>query len=92
MNLAMKMGLGPKHEVMVNPDGSAVVRVTSPVFMGGEVHDVRLTAKQYMGYLDWRCGGLSIQQALPDLDDDTREIFMSGIGPAKWDSMFGEDV
>jgi hypothetical protein len=92
MNLAMKLGLGPKHEVLPNADGSVVVRVTSPSFCGGEVHDIPLTAKEYMGYLDWRCGGLLIQDALPHLSVDIREIFQSGIGPAKWEAMFGEDV
>ena len=38
----------------------------------------------------WRSGAL-IQDAFPDMDADTRELLISGIHPACWDAMFGDD-
>ncbi len=38
----------------------------------------------------WRDGVL-IQDAMPYLDADQREMFISGICPTCWNKMFGED-
>jgi hypothetical protein len=50
---------------------------------------VTLTQTQYENYLRWRRGKGTLQELLPELDDDEREILRSGIGPAEWKGMFG---
>lgn len=42
------------------------------------------------GYTEWLQGGVLIQNALPQLDEDQREHLMSGICPKCWDATFGE--
>lgn len=42
------------------------------------------------GYTKWAKGQAKIQDALPGLTDDERELLMSNICPTCWDKMFGE--
>ena len=42
-------------------------------------------------YEAWQCGDLLIQEAFPTLSADDREQLKTGICPACWDSMFGEE-
>lgn len=35
--------------------------------------------------------GMSIQDAMPDMTPEDREMLISGICPSCWDDMFGED-
>lgn len=42
------------------------------------------------GYEAWKNGAL-IQNALPELSADEREMLMSGICPDCWNGMFGEE-
>ena len=35
--------------------------------------------------------GMSIQDIIPDVSPDYREMFISGICPTCWDNMFGSD-
>jgi hypothetical protein len=89
-----KLGLkGPQREAVVTPTGYRVT-VTPPVWSGFESgSSVDLTIDQYERYLRWLGGGFQIQEALPELNADQREILMSGIGPQDWDQMkkFEED-
>jgi len=66
-----------------------VVTVSSPFVTVPET--VTLTVDQAKRFVDWERTGIKIQDALPDLTDDDREIILTGIGPAKWEEMFGED-
>lgn len=91
MSIADKIGVAPQHRVTAQPDGSVIVTVIPPPIAKSPISRIPLTAKQYEGYLRWRVGGEMIQRAMPDLDDDTREIFMSGITPDVWDKMFPEE-
>lgn len=49
---------------------------------------VVLTHDQYLRFKAWQTGPKMIQDALPDLSADDREILMTGIGPEQWDRMF----
>ena len=42
----------------------------------------------YVGFLEWHFGKL-IQDALPELDLETREQMISGLHPKCWDEMTG---
>lgn len=35
--------------------------------------------------------GMSIQDIIPDVSPDYREMFISGVCPTCWDNMFGSD-
>jgi len=41
------------------------------------------------GYKLWASGQAKIQDALPGLSEDERELLMSNICPVCWDKMFG---
>lgn len=41
------------------------------------------------GYKRWATGQAKIQDALPMLSEDERELLMSGICPRCWDKIFG---
>lgn len=40
-------------------------------------------------YYEWRQNGRLIQDVWPELDADTREMYISGTHPACWDAAFG---
>ena len=42
-------------------------------------------------YFDWHAGTRLTQEAFPYLNADKREMLISGICPACWDNMFGEE-
>jgi len=85
------MGMEPSREHTNNQDGSSTVRVTPPSFVNaGSGATVILKKDQFERYLKWLNGSTPIQEVLPDLHYNQREILMSGIGPEAWDEMFGE--
>jgi hypothetical protein len=43
---------------------------------------------QLKRYQNWLRYGTLIQEALPELSKDQREILMSGIGQQEWDRLF----
>lgn len=49
--------------------------------------DIEVTAVQIAA---WQ-GGELIQNAMPNLSPDEREFLMTGITPAEWASVFGEE-
>ena len=53
----------------------------------GESHVVEVVAEDYA---DWKNGKL-IQDAMPYLTADEREMLISGICPTCWDNMFGDE-
>ena len=61
--------------------------VTKPCIHCNETSTITVDAASYRR---WRSGAL-IQDAFPDMDADTRELLISGIHPACWDTMFGEE-
>ncbi len=61
-----------------NCHSSILVRAWSGFDRGASVI---LTEDQYQRYKAWLVNGSLIQDALPDLGRDQREILMTGIGP-----------
>lgn len=50
-----------------------------------------LIVKSTKGYEAWQNGQKHIQDALPELTTDQREMLLSGICPTCWDKTFGEE-
>jgi hypothetical protein len=93
MSVLDKMGMGPKREVEKLLGGRVRVTVTPPEWSGfTESVSVELNADQYTRYVKWdEDPRLKIQDALPELSADDREILMSGIGPYAWNEMSKEE-
>ena len=72
-------------------DGRWRVTVTPPKWSGFGPSSLILTDNQYQHYQRWLEGHALIQDELPELSDDQREILISGIGPEEWDRAFEED-
>ena len=73
------LDLGPSRSHLKLPDGRWMVSVQPPSWIG--VHTakcVTLTAEQYIRYSDWLSGSKLIQEALPDLSAEDREILLNG--------------
>jgi hypothetical protein len=84
-------GFAPTREIAPQDDGTFVVYVTPPKFMGCPRVSVRLTADQYDRYVQWRFGKGMIQDILGDLSADDREKLMSGLTDADLRRIGGED-
>jgi hypothetical protein len=84
-------GMSPKREVAPQDDGTFIVYVTAPAFMGTPRVSVRLTADQYNRYTKWRLGGGLVQELLHDLSADDREKLMSGLTDADLKHIGGDD-
>ena len=61
------------------------ITTTCPVC--GDTEDIYTPSKNYIAWKD----GMLIQNAMPCLSSNDRERLMSGICPACFDKMFGED-
>ena len=66
--------------------------------MGQAVGPCYKTGKEYttstfkiIGYMSWVLDKASIQECLPELNDEDREFLISGISPIGWNLIFGED-
>ena len=44
-----------------------------------------------LGYIRWSELGVEIQVALPELDEDQRELLITGTHAHCWERMFGPD-
>ena len=80
-------GFSPSRRVEKNDNGrSYTVYVRPPQIVGTmpEV-SVTLTLGQYQRYLLWREGPLMIQEALPDLSANEREMLMTGLSDEDFD-------
>ena len=55
-----------------------------------ECKNVQEVPVDFEGFRAWQSGEL-IQEALPGLDTDLRELLISGICPKCWDAMFPSD-
>jgi hypothetical protein len=69
----------PVRRNVQQSDGSWIAYVKAPPFMGTPEVNVRLTADQYRRYQLWRDGHVMIQEALPELSIDQREMLLSGL-------------
>lgn len=43
------------------------------------------------GYIEWHYGDEYIQDAMPELSPDEREMLISGVCPKCWDKMFPKE-
>jgi hypothetical protein len=83
-------GFMPTRRVEQVADGF-IVYVKPPAFVGTAEVRVFLTPDQYTRYKLWREGPLLIQEALFDLDDDKREMLMTGLGDEDFHRIAGDD-
>jgi hypothetical protein len=69
------------------------ITVNTKCIFCGKVIDIEFTTKQYLRYLEWKEGKIShIQDALPELSADNRELLISGVCGECFDNMFkGEE-
>ena len=73
---------------MYNKDMLAMTSVVAvPCRHCQQVTDLTVSVK---GFADWQ-GGELIQNALPELSADQRELLISGTCPTCWDKMFPSD-
>lgn len=85
-------GFGPKYAYGKNTDDdNYTVVVTPPTITQFGPSSLTLTEDQFIRFKIWLVNGGLIQEMLPDLNDDEREILLTGIGPEEWDETFGED-
>lgn len=84
-------GFRPKREAVQQPDGNWLVTVTPPDFMKVSGSSVLLTEDQHTRYAIWMDSGDMIQNMLPDLSIDEREILMSGLGPQQFANIHADD-
>jgi|TARA_B100001094_G_scaffold101947_1_gene98111 hypothetical protein len=61
--------------------------VAAPCRLCQETIDLEVNLQ---GFVDWKAGKY-IQDALPELDADMRELLISGTCPTCWDKMFPSD-
>ena len=54
----------------------------------GTINEISVDAD---GYFNWKYNGELVQNALPELSADEREMLISGICPKCWDNMFPEE-
>ena len=85
------MLMQPTREIVPQHDGGVLVHVTPPSFMHLPRVSVKLSAEQYSRYVQWRNGSGQIQDMLPDLTVDQREMLMSGIGDGDWNRLFSDN-
>lgn len=63
----------------------ATATVVVPCRLCGDIHAIYPSLN---GFIAWQSGVL-IQDAMPDLSADERELFISGTCGKCWDEMFG---
>lgn len=84
-------GMQPKRRVIETTGTHVTVGVTPPDFMKLPEQQLTLTTDQYARYLEWMAGGVLIQDVLPDLTADQREVLLSGIGDDDFHRIAGGD-
>ena len=72
---------------MNSPDAPDIRPVCVGCKMCGDLHTIQLS---YSGEAAWRCGEL-IQDALPELTADERELLLSQTCGKCWDALFPEE-
>jgi hypothetical protein len=71
------------------PSGNYKVTIDPPPQMEVRSGSVELSPDDYARYCAWlNSHGEPIQNYLPDLDDATRELLLSGMTPETWEEVF----
>jgi len=86
--ISMIPGMSPVREEYYK-QGHWVIRITPPSFVKQKAPvEVHLTDEQYQRYLQWRDRKVLIQDALPDLSKEQREMLMTGLSLDSQKRMF----
>lgn len=85
------MNLGPHREEQKLDNGRWRIVVIPPTWTGLQGSSIILNADQHRRYRAWLDGGYLIQQLLPDLSDDEREVLLTGIGSSDWDRVCSDE-
>ena len=83
----MPKGAGAVLQAVWDESGGAHFTVKSIVT--GKVTEFS-AAVSPAGFRDW-VNGMLIQNAMPGLSDDERELLMTGIGPEEWADTFKDE-
>ena len=71
------------------PSGNYKVTIDPPPQMEVRSGSVELGPDEYARYCAWlNSRGEPIQKYLPDLDDEKRELLLSGMTPDTWEEVF----
>ena len=81
------MGMQPTRRVERTYEGDMLIFVKPPEFTHLPEVVVKLTQAQYRKYRKWRKGEGVIQEMLPELSADEREMLMTGIGAIDFDRL-----
>jgi len=84
-------GMQPSRRVIETTGTHVTVGVTPPEFMKLPEQQLTLTTDQYARYVEWLGGRVLIQDVLPDLTPDEREVLLSGIGDQDFRRIAGGD-
>jgi hypothetical protein len=94
MNVADKLGLGPKRVLSRNEDGTFTLKVSPPAWAGFDPDyssSIVLTEDQVKRFCEWQDTGILIQNAFPELTASQREIILSGIEDKDFQKLAPED-
>jgi len=78
------------HIVKAETLGHYQMVVVAISALSGRKHAMPLDITEAQVY-DWVNGGVSIQDAMPQLSPEGREFLMTGITAEEWDSMFSDE-
>lgn len=68
-----------------------VIRVGARCRLCGNIITVDLTEEQFNKFQMWEQRLIHIQDAIPEVAPEIREVFISGTCSSCWDKMFGEE-
>jgi hypothetical protein len=88
----MYVGLKPRYNIRHVGHDLFEIDVTAPEVFGGATTIVQLTLDQAARFADWDCKKIPlIQEALPDVSADEREILLTGMTPEVWNQFTSDD-
>ena len=82
----MKIEIRPAQFGYILSDGRVEARRRCQVT--GDLFIIRVDAQ---ALIEWKAKRLCVQDVFPELNQDEREILMTGYTPAEWDGLFKED-
>lgn len=89
--MTLLFGANIKREAVQLFSGAWLITVTPPPASGFGPTNTVLTPDQYQRYLNWLQHKSLIQDALPDLSKNQREILMTGIDQDQWNDTIKDD-
>lgn len=91
MAIIDKLGWGPKRVVTKTNQGWLVKVTPNPMSGSDKEQYVHLTEQQKRGYDDWQADRGLIQECLPDLTAEEREILISGLNDEEFRRLAEDD-